>query len=291
MKAKPEKVHFRDVVLHGVASRRLVYPIRIGIETRNRPGYGQRGAARTIDDPCCVFQYTLAGTGLFEDDRGQTLLPPGTGFMCESHDPRIAYRFPDGAEDAWEFLYMSFNADPLSHLVRKMGERCGRVVRIPKEAPVLDRLLRLAGVRESLVFMPPAEAAVLVMDLLSAVTGAVTGDAGYVEDKTIRHIQTLIQKKIREGRIDLIELAGELGMSRGNLCRVYKEKTGMSPYQYILRKQMLIACQWLLEEHLTVKETAYRLGFSTPANFVRSFKRVTGMTTRELLRQGVLPRL
>ncbi len=193
-KAKPEKVHFRDVVIHGTASRRLVYPIRIGVETRNRPGYGQRGATRTIDDPCCIFQYTLAGTGLFEDDRGRTPLPPGTGFMCESHDPRIAYRFPEDAEDAWDFLYMSFNADPLSHLVREMGERCGRVVRIPKEAPILDRLLRLARVPESLVFMPPSEAAVLVMDLLSAVTGAAAGIPGAAEDKTIRHIQTLIQK-------------------------------------------------------------------------------------------------
>lgn len=290
-KVKPDKVHFRDVVIHGDAAQRLAYPLRIGIETRNRPGYGQKGATRTIDDPCCIFQYTLSGTGQFDDDRGQAPLPAGTGFICESHDPRIAYRFPEDAKEPWEFLYISFNADPLAHVVREMGERVGRIVQLPREVPILNRLLRLAQVRESLVFMPAAEAAVLVMDLLSAVTGAASGFTESEEDKTIKHIQTLIQKRIQAGRVDLIELADELGMSRGNLCRLYKEKTGWSPYQYILRKQMLLACQWLLEEHLTVKETSYRLGFSTPANFIRSFKHVTGMTTREFLRQGVLPQL
>jgi AraC-like DNA-binding protein len=291
LRIPPEKVHFRDVVINGAVSRRVAYPIRIGVETRNRPGYGQRGATRTIDDPCCIFQYTLAGQGLFIDDQGEHPLPMGTGFLCESHDPRIAYRFPSGGEQSWEFLYMSFNADPLAALVKEFGERMGRVVTLPMELPVLNQIQRLLRAKDSLLFMPAGEAAVLVMDLLSAFAGFVTGGQETAEDLTIKQIQTLIHKRLQEGRIDLIELAEELGMSRGNLCRFYRAQTGMSPYQYILRKQMLLACQWLLEEHLTVKETAARLGFSTPANFIRSFKKVTGMTTRQFLKQGLLPRL
>jgi AraC-like DNA-binding protein len=286
-----EKVHFRDVVVNGSASGRVAYPLRLGVETRCRPGYGQRGATRTLDEPCCIFQYTLAGQGLFEDDRGEHRLPAGTGFLCESHDPRIAYRFPAGAERAWEFVYMSFNADPLGGLVRDIGERKGRVMTLPLEHPILIRLLRLVQGGESLLFLSPAEAAVLVMDLLSTLTAALAGPGENEEDRTIRQVQTLIQKRLPEGRVDLRHLAEELGMTRGHLCRIFKEKTGQTPYQCILRKQMLLACQWLLEEHLTVKETAYRLGFSTPANFIRAFKHVTGMTTREFLRQGMLPNL
>jgi len=286
-----EKVHFRDVVIRGSKSQRLAYPLRMGLETRYKEGYGQQGATRTIDEASCIFQYTLSGCGLFTDDLGDHLLPAGTGFICESHDPRIGYRLPPGAKEPWEFLYLGFNADPMAALVRELGERRGRVVSLSIQTPAIKRILHLAREEASVLFMDEADAARIVLDMISAIAGSSKGKGASKEDEIIRQIQTLIQQKLADGRIDLIELSEEVGMSRGNLCRFYKQRTGDSPYQYILRKQMLLACQWLLEEHLTVKEVASRLGFSTPANFVRSFKQVTGMTTREFLRQGVLPRL
>ncbi|WFB34630.1 AraC family transcriptional regulator [Kiritimatiellota bacterium B12222] len=286
-----EKVQFRDVVMNGSKASRLAYPIRMGLETRCRIDYGQRGAMRTIDEPCCIFQYTLKGEGVFSDENGEVAVPAGCGFLCESHDPNIAYHYPVDGTQPWEFVYINFNADPLAGLVREFGKRLGRVVSLPMTSSILQRFLFLAQERDSLLFMTAGEASALVMDLLSALASAAAGEPESKEDLLIKHIQTQIHQRLPEGRIDLIDLAEALGMSRGNLCRFYRQQTGLTPYQYILRKQMLLACQWLLDEQLSVKETANRLGFSTPANFIRSFKQVTGMTTREFLSQGLLPRL
>ncbi len=286
-----EKVQFRDVVVSGGASTRFAYPLRMGIETRCRSDYGQRGATRALDDPCCIFQYTLGGVGEFSDGNGRHALPEGTGFLCESHDPEIAYAYPSGTREPWEFFYVNFNLDPLAPLIREFGKRLGRVVSLPKSSPILARFLYLARVRDSILFLPAPDASALVMDLISALASAAAEVPESKEDLLIKQIQTLIQQRLPGGRIDLIELAEELNMSRGNLCRFYKQHTGVSPYQYIIRKQMLLACQWLLDGQFTVKEVANRLGFSTPANFIRSFKQITGMTTREFLSQGLLPRL
>ncbi|MDF3128265.1 AraC family transcriptional regulator [Kiritimatiellaeota bacterium B1221] len=288
---KTDRVHFRDVVINGDHSQRLAYPIRMGIETRHRSSYGQKGATRTDSDPCCIFQYTLRGEGQFTDETGTQCLPPGTGFLCESHDPETAYAYPATGSEAWEFFYLNFNVDPLGPLVRVFGKKLGRVITLPETSSVMCRLLYLARIQDSILFLSAGEAASLVLDLISALAGAASGEPETKEDLLLKKVQTFIQSRLPEGRIDLNELAEALEMSRGNLCRFYRQKTGISPYQYILKKQMLLACQWMLEEQLTVKEVSARLGFSTPANFIRSFKQVTGLTTREFLSQGLLPQL
>ncbi len=287
--AMHETVYFRDFVITGAPGQCLAPPLRVGLETRCRPSYGQRGATRTIDAPCCIFQYTLAGEGIFEDDRGMHRLPPGTGFLCESHDPRIAYRYPPTGQTPWQFVYLSFAADPLGPVVKRFGEQTGRVISLPADNFMITRLVELGSGIDGSVYMSAGEATGLVLDLLRTIVGAMPVEEESFEDRQLRRIQARIEAWLPEGRIDLTELARAVGMSRGHLCRFFRDKTGLSPYQYILRKQMLLACQWLSERRLPVKQLADTFGFANPANFSRAFKQVTGMTTRQFLQHRHLP--
>lgn len=289
--SQAEKVHFRDVLVAGENPDPVALPHRVGIETRCRAGYGQRGATRTLDAPCCIFQYTLRGEGVFEDDRGLHSLPPGTGFLCESHDPRIAYRYPEKGNEPWEFVYISFGGDGVTRTVRDFGERDTRVLNPDPNAPALSELIRRAAAPGSTLHLERHEAVGVVMGLLAEVLASQAGKETADSARRIKRIQIRVEELLIEGRVDLTELAESVGMSREGLCRFYREQTGESPYQYIRKKQMLLACQWLLEGHWSVKEVGGRLGFSSPSNFIRSFKQIIGLTPKELTVQGVLPRM
>lgn len=286
-----DKVHFRDVELSRGGVPPVAFPHRVGIETRCRPGYGQRGATRTLDDPCCIFQMTLQGEGVFEDDRGVHPLPQGAAFLCESHDPRIAYRYPEAGIQPWEFVYMSFGGEGVTRMVRDFGEQETRVLHLDPSQSAIKHLIRMAATGGSTLFLERPDALRLVLEILAvALPSHVEGSVPAAEVR-VKQVQTRIEELMEQGRVDLGQLSAEVGMSPSALCRFYRDQTGESPYQYIRRKQMLVACQWLLESEWTIKEVAERLGFSSASNFIRSFKQIIGLTPTEVISEGVMPRV
>jgi AraC-like DNA-binding protein len=85
------------------------------------------------------------------------------------------------------------------------------------------------------------------------------------------------------------EIAERLNVSAEHLARVFKQQTGISPHVHIQNAKMLAACGMLKSESLPVKEIAWRLGYETPANFMRTFQRVIRCTPIQFRKNGVVP--
>lgn len=81
--------------------------------------------------------------------------------------------------------------------------------------------------------------------------------------------------------LNVSQLAHQLGLERTYFSDLFKEKTGLSPYRYLLRLRMQKACQ-LIEQGHSVTQTAYLVGMD-PHNFCRAFKKEVGHTPREYL--------
>jgi AraC-like DNA-binding protein len=88
-------------------------------------------------------------------------------------------------------------------------------------------------------------------------------------------VEILLPALLQNGGASMDTVAGKLGLSRPSLFRRLKAE-GVTFEQVLdgLRHQMALRC--LNGEGLSVKETAFRLGFSEPASFSRAFKRWTG---------------
>ena len=70
-------------------------------------------------------------------------------------------------------------------------------------------------------------------------------------------------------------IASQLGLSRQSLFRRLRAE-GVTFEQVLDGLRHTLALRYLNGEGLSVKETAFRLGFSEPASFSRAFKRWTG---------------
>lgn len=80
----------------------------------------------------------------------------------------------------------------------------------------------------------------------------------------------------------LTELADLCGMSVRHLGRAFKTETGQTLGQFVEWVTIERARAFLNETDIPVTEIAERLGFSTRAGFVYSFRRVTGSSPSEL---------
>jgi AraC-like DNA-binding protein len=76
--------------------------------------------------------------------------------------------------------------------------------------------------------------------------------------------------------VDLRNLAESFGISYAHFRRMFKQKTGMPPYQFLLSVKIARGKQ-LLEDGLSVKEAATQLGFPDQYHFSRLFKAKTGV--------------
>lgn len=72
-------------------------------------------------------------------------------------------------------------------------------------------------------------------------------------------------------------LSKELSMDKYYLSHLFKKHTGSTLYQYILTKRIALAKQ-LLQEGNNVTDTCLMSGFNDYSNFIRTFKKATGMS-------------
>jgi AraC-like DNA-binding protein len=90
-----------------------------------------------------------------------------------------------------------------------------------------------------------------------------------------REVEAHLEPRLAAGPLGIDAVARELGYSRQTLYRRLKaERVTFEEVLDGLRRR--VALRLLCDDGLSVKEAAWRLGFSDPAAFSRAFKRWTG---------------
>ena len=84
--------------------------------------------------------------------------------------------------------------------------------------------------------------------------------------------------------ITLHALAEVANLSMFHFARLFKQTTGVSPYQHVLNWKLQRARQLLRVGSTPVADISDALGFASPANFSAAFKRVTGQSPLEFRR-------
>lgn len=96
-----------------------------------------------------------------------------------------------------------------------------------------------------------------------------------------RELEQRLEPMLERGPVRIDEVARALGYSRQTLYRRLKdEDVTFAELLDALRHRL--ALRYLRERGMSVKETAYRLGFSEPAAFSRAYKRWTGSSPRRM---------
>ena len=86
-------------------------------------------------------------------------------------------------------------------------------------------------------------------------------------------VERLLEDHFEKTLPSIESIARQASLSESTLKRHFKQIFGKSIYEYYLEKKMAYAKRLLLENHFTVKDVAYRLGYEKPSNFIHIFKK------------------
>lgn len=158
---------------------------------------------------------------------------------------------------------------------------------VTEEAPRLISLCRLilqeAGEERAgheLVLDALTEA--LAVEVLRAHAPAVAPASGHAHDPRIRRAVSFIEASFAEP-LSLDAIAKVAGMSRFHFGRMFEAEVGKSPYRYLVDVRLACAHTLLKSGHVSVTQTAFRVGYSDLGRFGRAFRAKFGMTPREAI--------
>ena len=81
-------------------------------------------------------------------------------------------------------------------------------------------------------------------------------------------------------------LAGEACLNKDSFIRQFRRQTGSTPTDYIIHRRMMRAQLLFAEGVSSVKEVALQVGYDNISYFGRTFKRITGISPMEFIRQN-----
>jgi AraC family transcriptional regulator len=83
--------------------------------------------------------------------------------------------------------------------------------------------------------------------------------------------------------LGLIELAGLVSMSPHYFSQLFKQSTGMTPHQFVIRTRAERAKELILQGKMTLADIALAVGFANQSHLNVHFKRLFGVTPKKIL--------
>ncbi len=199
-------------------------------------------------------------------------------------------------------LRLELDARMIGELLLQVGRSAGapstdRGLYVARTSPqLLDAVLRLTRLLEE-----PSGAAILAPLVLREIHYRVlTGELGHrlrelcVVDSQVNRVARaidLLRKRFTES-LRIEDLAAVSHMSESSLHHRFKAVTAMSPMQFQKHLRLHEARRLMLTEGLEAAAAAHRVGYESPSQFSREYRRLFGAPPRreiETVRGGLQP--
>ncbi len=100
------------------------------------------------------------------------------------------------------------------------------------------------------------------------------------ENTRIAAIHDYLMRNYRD-KIKLSNLSEIINMAEGSLCRFFRQKMGMTIFQYLNKIKVDFACKLLIDTDMNIIDICFDSGFNNLSHFNKQFKKITGLTPKE----------
>jgi AraC family transcriptional regulator of arabinose operon len=179
------------------------------------------------------------------------------------------------SSDPWEYSWVEFNGTGVSKFLSSTA--------FSKNSPVIYKnfasekpILKLI---ETDSLNPYALYGALMEFLASFALSAPKPDS--TADEYVKYALNYIHTLHFNNNMTINEISDYVGINRSYFCRIFKEKMGVSPKQYMTEFKMKTAKHLLEETNLTIGEISRSAGYEDPLYFSTTFKSFYGHSPSE----------
>ena len=251
--------------------------------------------------------YTVRGSGWVQAGTSRWELKEGT-LVVVPPNVYLEYATSDnGDRDFWEFYWMNLDGDFVRRTAEKLWED-GLVLHqcldreyfrqsfhwllhtnLPEKSREIEHSRHIQEMFQDLlaerVFgrRGNGSASAFAGGRNSTMETAFPVEALAASEMVAEQMLEVIQSEYAKG-ITLEEFSRRFFLSKNQLIRIFRKRTGYAPYEYIKRYRLMKACELLQGTALPVNEVGDRVGYGNNSHFAAQFKDCYGMTTTEYRR-------
>lgn len=258
------------IIFTGVAPQDML----LSVELAGITYPSQRYHIRHNPDSAYVFEYVLEGRGWIEFEQQHFTVHEGDFYLIQKSTACIY-----GAEGSHAYKKIWFNVE--GRLVEHLLQAYGLTMPVTIVHKNAERLFRKfhQQLRSAPAAERPFRLAMILHELIALVSSG---------SEPSQSLTQPLQEQIREyvnshlgEPLRLEDIAGRFYISRAYLTRIFRQAYQQSPYDYILKRKMQVACNMLQCTRMPIQEIAARLAFNDPHYFSNAFKKIVGESPRE----------
>lgn len=154
------------------------------------------------------------------------------------------------------------------------------LARIPPlpELMVLGELAQAAVEGRSAVGVDEA-ALLFIVKASTIASGGISGTLKMNSRERRKAVETALWLEANAAEpVGLDHAARYAGLSPFHFLRLFSKVTGVTPHQYLVRTRLRRAARLLAQEDMPITDVALDCGFADLSNFVRTFRRASGMS-------------
>jgi AraC family transcriptional regulator len=214
--------------------------------------------------------------------QGDLILRPGTSYEV---------RWKSLSSVPTQTLHVRLSRDLLARTAREVVDCDPAYLSVEEHAGFQDPLLTQIGLELWRELEQPAPAGnlyahtiaqLLAMHLLRSYTAggsSIKEPSGGLTYQQMRRVMDFVQDHLDQD-LSLEALAQQAGFSSYHFARMFRQTTGESPHQFVLRQRIERAQRLLKERDVPLACVARACGFADQSHLTQAFKRHIGLTPR-----------
>lgn len=230
-----------------------------------------------------LLLYTLSGSGYVQRKGSSELVGPNSIVLLDCYQAH-SYQ---ASEQGWEILWMHIDGHNLRKWFSYLSEDGDPLVLMPPSPYVIERALyQLFDVFDKKEMVNEARISQMITNVLTELYLARFDDEGTSSSDVIEEVITYISMHI-EQPLSVKDLANRANLSEFYFSRLFKQRTGCSPHEYVLCLRVENAKYLLRTTNFLIKKVASVCGFSTVSSFCSHFKKRVGMSALDYRQEAM----
>ena len=229
-------------------------PVQFGYENCNK-SHSFGPAIRTH----WLIHFVISGFGIFKIRDKEYKITPGEMFVIP---PYIETYYEADSVNPWSYIWIGFTT------TREVTEKLLDVIKYPEAERIFSSMKNC----ESFSNGRSAYLSARLWDLFALLSEGENNKYDHIE-KAVEFIHSNYMHDITVEKI-----AQHLHLERTYFSVIFKNKTGLSPKQYLLNYRMSIAATLITKKHIAISVVANSVGYSDLYTFSKMFKRHFGVS-------------
>ena len=193
--------------------------------------------------------------------------------------PKYHYKYFYRADSELSYYWVHFTGSYASMLLSEIGlSTLPLITKLRSDNSIHIEFNRIFEIFEKRGALRDRELGCALEHLLLTVSSSIEGEMpiGRTLERSLGYIHSAYNTNLR-----IPDLARIENLSNSRYIVIFNELMGMSPSEYIISLRVRIACDYLCNTDMSIKQIGALVGYDDPQLFSRTFKRQMGQSPRE----------